>query len=111
MSDFKELRVWQKAHEMTLLSYHVTAEFPKEEMYGLMSQLPRARVSIGANIPEGCGRRSDATSVDLFKSPAVLPVNLTTSFYWQRSCAFVREDFWIVSRQSDEIQRMLTSLM
>jgi len=59
MTDFKQLKVWRKAHEMTLDTYRVTAAFPREEMYGLTSQLRRAAASIGANIAEGCGRRSD----------------------------------------------------
>ena len=59
MEDFKELRVWAKAHELTLVIYQKTRGFPKEEMYGLTSQLRRAAVSVGANIAEGCGRRSD----------------------------------------------------
>ena len=60
MEDFKDLRVWAKAHELTLGIYKQTRTFPKEEMYGLTSQLRRASSSIGANIAEGCGRRSDA---------------------------------------------------
>ena len=60
MEDFKDLRVWAKAHELTLAIYQKTRAFPKEEMYGLTSQLRRASASIGANIAEGCGRRSDA---------------------------------------------------
>jgi len=54
------LRVWTKAHELTLAVYQKTRAFPKEEMYGLTSQLRRASASIGENIAEGCGRRSDA---------------------------------------------------
>jgi four helix bundle protein len=59
VTDFKKLQVWRKAHEMTLDTYRVTAAFPREEMYGLTSQLRRSCASIGANIAEGCGRRSD----------------------------------------------------
>ncbi len=59
MEDFKDLKVWKKAHELTLAVYRRTRVFPKEEMYGLTSQLRRAAASIGANIAEGCGRRSD----------------------------------------------------
>jgi four helix bundle protein len=59
MEDFKNLKVWAKAHEMTLAVYRKTQTFPKEEVYGLTSQLRRAAASIGANIAEGCGRRSD----------------------------------------------------
>jgi four helix bundle protein len=60
MEDLKDLRVWAKAHELTLAAYQKTRAFPKEEMYGLTSQLRRASASVGANIVEGCGRRSDA---------------------------------------------------
>ncbi|MFZ0201402.1 MAG: four helix bundle protein [Candidatus Sulfotelmatobacter sp.] len=60
MEDFRNLRVWGKAHELTLTVYKRTHSFPKEEMYGLTSQLRRSSASIGANIAEGFGRRSDA---------------------------------------------------
>jgi four helix bundle protein len=59
MEDFKDLRVWVKAYELTLVVYKKTRGFPKDEMYGLTSQLRRAASSVGANIAEGCGRRSD----------------------------------------------------
>ena len=59
MSNYKELQVWRKAHAMTLDIYRVTARFPKEELYGLTSQMRRSAASVGANIAEGCGRRSD----------------------------------------------------
>jgi 23S rRNA-intervening sequence protein len=49
MEDFKDLRVWQKAYELTLSVYRKSASFPKEEIYGLTSQLRRATMSIGAN--------------------------------------------------------------
>src|ERR1700742_2533527 len=60
MKDFRELKVWQKAHGLTLLIYKVTATYPREEVYGLTSQTRRACASIPANIAEGCGRRGDA---------------------------------------------------
>jgi four helix bundle protein len=60
MQDFKDLTVWQKAHALTLAIYKATKSFPKEEIYGLTSQVRRSSVSIAANIAEGCGRRTDA---------------------------------------------------
>jgi four helix bundle protein len=59
VEDFKNLKVWVKAHQLTLIVYRTTIAFPKEEIYGLTSQLRRAASSIGADIAEGCGRRSD----------------------------------------------------
>ncbi len=60
MQDFRKLRVWRAAHSYALLVYRVTAAFPRDERFGLTSQLRRAAVSIAANIAEGCGRGSDA---------------------------------------------------
>jgi len=60
MRDFRELKVWEKSHQLTLAVYQVIATFPKEERYGLTSQIRRASVSISANIAEGCGRSGDA---------------------------------------------------
>ena len=60
MKDFRELKVWQKAHELALAVYQVTASFPREELYGLTTQMRRAGTSIAANLAEGCGRMGDA---------------------------------------------------
>jgi four helix bundle protein len=56
--DFRELKVWSKAHSLTLDVYKVTRSFPRDELYGLTSQTRRAVVSVGANIAEGCGKSS-----------------------------------------------------
>jgi four helix bundle protein len=59
MRDFHKLDVWLKSHAVTLDVYRVTTEFPKHEVYGLVSQLRRSAASVSANIAEGCGRHSD----------------------------------------------------
>ena len=53
------LIVWQKSHRLAITVYAVTKTFPKEELYGLVSQIRRCAVSIPSNISEGCGRHSD----------------------------------------------------
>lgn len=60
MKDFRNLQVWEKSHHLTLAVYGVTKTFPKEELFGLTSQVRRAVASIPTNIAEGCGRGSDA---------------------------------------------------
>lgn len=52
---FRKLIVWQRAHQLTLLIYKLTEKFPKNEIYGLTSQVRRAAVSVAANIAEGYG--------------------------------------------------------
>jgi four helix bundle protein len=54
------LEVWERSHKLTLELYKLSRGFPKEELYGLTSQMRRAAVSIGANLAEGCGRRTGA---------------------------------------------------
>ena len=57
--DFRELKVWAKAHEVALQVYQATKTFPKDEIYGLTSQIRRSSVSVTSNIAEGCGRGRD----------------------------------------------------
>ncbi len=59
MRDFKKYEVWQLGRKFTLNIYSITKSFPKEEIYGITSQIRRATVSIPTNISEGCGRNSD----------------------------------------------------
>jgi len=58
MKDFREMQVWNKGHKLAIEIYNLTAKFPKEEIFGLSSQIRRAAVSIPTNIAEGCGRGS-----------------------------------------------------
>lgn len=60
MQDFRKLKVWEKSHQLTLAVYRATARFPKDELYGLTSQLRRSCASVAANIAEGCGRGGKA---------------------------------------------------
>ncbi|MDQ6985292.1 MAG: four helix bundle protein [Candidatus Dojkabacteria bacterium] len=60
MQDFKKLKVWELAHELTLELYKMTDTFPKKEEYRITSQLIRAMTSVPTNIAEGCGHESKA---------------------------------------------------
>ena len=60
MQDFRKLKVWEKSHRLTLAVYRTTARFPREELYGLTSQIRRASASIPANLSGACGRGGKA---------------------------------------------------
>ncbi len=60
MKDFKKLEMWKRSHQLTLEIYKATQCFPKDELFGLTSQIRRAVSSIPTNIAEGCGRRTNA---------------------------------------------------
>jgi four helix bundle protein len=63
-SRFQELIVWQKSHAMTLRVYKLTKGFPKDELFGLTSQMRRAAVSVAANIAEGFSRKGKSERRD-----------------------------------------------
>jgi four helix bundle protein len=112
VKDFKELRVWQKAHSPALAVYQATRSFPREEIYGLTSQIRRAVVSMGANIAEGCGRRSDGELVRFLQiargSASELEYHLLFARDLKLLTSNVYEDF---EKKLVEVQRMLTSLV
>ena len=57
-----DLKIWKEAHNLTLILYKLTQKFPSIEQYGLASQIKRAGASIGANISEGCGQSTSAST-------------------------------------------------
>ena len=59
MQDFRKLLVWKKSHALVLEAYRVSRDFPRDELFGLTSQMRRCAVSMPSNIAEGCGRGSD----------------------------------------------------
>jgi four helix bundle protein len=60
MQDFRNLKVWQRAHELALLSYRITADFPKDEIFGLRHSMRKSASDIPTFIAEGCGKPNDA---------------------------------------------------
>ncbi|HYX68747.1 MAG TPA: four helix bundle protein [Terriglobales bacterium] len=111
MKDFKELKVWVKAHELTLSIYKSTRSFPREEVYGLTSQLRRAAASIGANIAEGCGRRSDGEFHRFLQIARGSASELEYHLLLARDLHLMSEsDFRAMEVKVAEVQRMLTSL-
>ena len=112
MKNFKELVVWQKSHQMTLDVYNATRTFPKEELYGLTSQLRRSAASIGANIAEGSGRRSSKEICRFLQIARGSASEAEYHILLARDLKLLRdEDFRRLSRQADAIQRMLTALI
>jgi four helix bundle protein len=109
MEDFKDLRVWAKAHELTLAVYQRTRAFPKE-MYGLTSQLRRAAASIGANIAEGCGRRSDGEMRRFLQIARGSASELEYHFVLARDLKLLgKDEFKNLECKVLEVQRMLAS--
>lgn len=112
MKDFRELKVWQKAHHLTLLTYKVTATFPREEAYGLTSQIRRACASIPANIAEGCGRSGDAEFGRFLQIAMGSACELEYHFLLAHDLSYVSSAHYErLSSDLTEVKRMLASLL
>jgi len=112
MKDFKNLKVWTKAYDLTLRVYQSTRGFPKDELFGLVSQMRRSASSIGANIAEGVGRRSDGELTRFLHIARGSASELEHHLLLARDLEFLsRERFTELTRLADEVQRMLTSLI
>ena len=112
MKDFKKLKVWQKAHRLTLRAYKITREFPKEELYGLISQIRRSSSSIPANIAEGCGRSGDADFDRFLQISIGSASELEYHFLLSHDLNFIEtHTFNIFVDDISEIKQMLTSFI
>ena len=112
VKDFRELKVWQKAHQLTLAVYQITATFPREELYGLTTQLRRSSSSVSANLAEGCGRNGDAELARFCSiapgSASELPYHLLLA----RDLSLLQaKDYQRLAQQTTEVKRMLTALL
>jgi four helix bundle protein len=112
MKDFMTLNVWKKGHKLTLAVYKATASFPREELYGLTSQIRRSCSSIPANIAEGCGRNGD-TELARFLSIAMGSASeLEYHLLLARDLNFLETtEYRELAGEVTEVKRMLTSFI
>ena len=112
MKDFRQLKVWEKAHQLTLAVYQVTASFPRDEIYGLTSQMRRAASSIPSNLAEGCGRNSDAELARFSSMAAGSASELEYHLLLARDLNLIPlNDHQLLTEQVVEIKRMLSGLV
>ncbi len=112
MQDFQKLKVWEKAHILTIDVYKITRSFPKEEMYGLTSQIRRASASIGANIAEGCVKGSDAEFGRFLIMALGSASELQYHILLAKDLNFITiPDYENLDAKANEIMKMLTVLI
>jgi four helix bundle protein len=110
--DLKELKVWEKAHVLTLAIYKATATFPREELYGLMSQMRRSCASIPANIAEGCGRSGEPELARFFHIAMGSASELGYHLLLAHDLGLLSHpDHERLDKEVTEVKRMLTSFI
>jgi four helix bundle protein len=108
MKDLRELKVWQKAHQLVLEVYRQSAQLPPDERFGLTTHLRKTAVSIPSNIAEGCGREGDRELTRFLNIASGSAAELEYQLLLARDLAYLSAD---VHRQLDaligEVKRML----
>ena len=109
MRDFKELKVWQKSHALALAVYKATTVFPKEEIYGLTSQIRRSSASIPANIAEGCGRGGEIEFARFLRIASGSASELEYHLLLSRDIGLLKSaDYDDIVGEVIEVKKMLT---
>lgn len=112
MRNFKELKVWQKAHIFTLEIYRLTKDFPKTEKFGLTPQIRRAAASVPTNIAEGCGRAGDRDFARFLSIAAGSASEVEYQLLLAKDLNYIRQDTYSESKTMvNEIKKMLNTFI
>ncbi|HYL93399.1 MAG TPA: four helix bundle protein [Alphaproteobacteria bacterium] len=112
MRNYRQLEVWEKTHKLTLQLYQRSRTFPKEEFYGLTSQLRRSAMSIGANLAEGCGRQTTPELARFVRIAMGSASELDYHLLLAQDFGYLRSDeHGEFSRELTRIRKMLASLL
>jgi four helix bundle protein len=112
VKDFRDLKAWERAHQLTLEIYQATGKFPREELFGLTSQMRRCSASIGANIAEGCGKRGNNEFQRFLQIASGAASELDYHLLLARDLHFLSDaDYRRMASELSHLRRMLTSLL
>jgi four helix bundle protein len=112
MRDFRQLKVWERSHRLTLDVYGATGSFPRQETYGLISQLQRAAASVPANIAEGCGCATDAEFKRFLQIAMRSASELEYHLLLARDLGYLITDVYsLLSTATVEVKKMLSALI
>lgn len=112
MRNYRDLQVWSKAYALALELYKISRTFPKDELYGLTSQLRRAAISIGANLAEGCGRRGNSEMARFVKIALGSASELDHHLLMSRDLGFMKsEDYQRCAKELTFVRKMLSALL
>lgn len=112
LSSYKELIVWQKSMELARLVYAVTKQYPKEEIYGLTSQVRRAAVSIPSNIAEGYARKSSKEYIQFYSIAYGSVLELQTQLILCHDFGYIHDNkYSTIELLSEEVSKMLHSMI
>ncbi len=112
MKNFRDLRIWSRAHGLALDIYRITQSFPNIETYGLLSQMRRSASSIPTNIAEGCGRNTDKDFARFLDTAMGSASELEYQLILARDLNYIPQDLYeTTADELTEIKRMLNAFI
>lgn len=112
IKSFTDLNAWKEGHKLVLMVYDITKAFPKEEMFGLVSQMRRCVVSITSNIAEGFGRRSYKEKAQFYSISRGSLTELQNQLLISKDIKFIsREEFSNIANQSVKTHKIINGLI
>lgn len=112
IKNFTNLDAWEEGHKLVLMIYNVTKSFPKEEMFGLVSQMRRCIVSVTSNIAEGFSRQSYKEKLQFYSIALGSVTELQNQLLVAKDVGYIaKEQFQDIAKQSVKVHKIINGLI
>lgn len=112
IKSFTDLEAWKESHKLVLMVYKATKDFPKEEMFGLTSQLRRAAISIVSNIAEGFSRQGTKEKIQFYYISKSSNTEIQSQFLVAKDLRYLKEEeFSSIAEQSIKVNKLISGLI
>ena len=112
IKSFTDLNAWKEGHKLVLMIYNITKTFPKEEIFGLTSQIRRCAVSITSNIAEGFSRQSYKEKLQFYSIALGSTTELQNQFLIVKDINYItKEQFQDIAEQSVKVHKIINGLI
>ena len=111
MRNFKELKIWERSYQLTLVGYKILSEVSNDEKFGITSQIKRALISIPSNIAEGASRSTDKDFLRFLDIALGSSFEAETQLLLLKDLNLVKSDISFALAEINEIQKMISSFI
>lgn len=112
IKSFTDLETWKEGHKLVLIIYKITKDFPKEEMFGLTSQLRRAAISIVSNIAEGFSRNGQKEKIQFYYIAKGSNTEIQSQLLVAKDLGYLKDkDFGKIAEQSIKVNKLISGLI
>lgn len=111
IKSFTDLEAWQEAHKLVLMIYKITEEFPKKEIFCLVSQMRRAAISVSSNIAEGFSRNTTGEKCQFYAMAMGSLMELQNQLLVARDVKYINKDKFVeIANQTVSVAKLINGL-